>query len=79
MNNQIYDGGPVCPIPHSTLEHEGQTLYLAGWDGMTLRDYFAAKALQGALASDAFRFIGPQEKAETAYQMADAMLAARGV
>jgi hypothetical protein len=44
---------------------------------MTLRDYFAAKAMQGFLAS-----IRPQDKVEVvpalAYAMADAMLSARG-
>ena len=44
--------------------------------GMTLRDYFAAKALQGMLACDATRrtYIG---NAEEAYKWADAMLLAR--
>ena len=48
-------------------------------EGMTLRDYFAAKAMQGWLAS-----YGPDDgapKAETtarmAYEFADAMLRAR--
>jgi hypothetical protein len=38
--------------------------------GMTLRDYFAAKALINAIGS-------PQENAEWAYQVADAMLERR--
>lgn len=43
--------------------------------GMTLRDYFAAKAMQGLLASDVF---APIEKFATqAYAMADAMMEAR--
>jgi hypothetical protein len=47
-------------------------------DGMTLRDWFAGKALQGWLAS-----FGPDAEckpvrvAEFAYEVADAMLAAR--
>ena len=44
--------------------------------GMTLRDYFAAKAMQGWLSTDD----GPQDMpslAEAAYDVADAMLAAR--
>jgi hypothetical protein len=47
--------------------------------GMTLRDYFAAKAMQGLLA----QFQGcangcdPAHHAKWAYEMADAMLSAR--
>ena len=47
--------------------------------GMTLRDYFAAKAMQGLLA----QFQGcangcdPAHHAKWAYEMADAMLKAR--
>ena len=44
--------------------------------GMTLRDYFAAKAMQGFAA-----YIGPSmtfdSRAKTAYEWADAMLKAR--
>ena len=46
--------------------------------GMTLRDYFAAKAMQGLLACDIE--CGPdnvQSIAKSAYIMADAMLKAR--
>ena len=46
--------------------------------GMTLRDYFAAKAMQGMFAADTVESFMPIEiKAAAAYQMADAMLAAR--
>ena len=42
---------------------------------MTLRDYFAAKAMQGLLSSDVY---APVEKfAKQAYVMADEMLKAR--
>ena len=47
------------------------------YTGMTLRDYFAAKAMQGFAA-----YIGPSmtfdSRAKTAYEWADAMLKARG-
>jgi hypothetical protein len=46
--------------------------------GMTLRDYFAAKAMQGLLASDIE--CGPDDVASvvaSAYILADAMLKAR--
>jgi hypothetical protein len=49
-------------------------------EGMTLRDYFAAKAMQGMLAQSQGTALGsPVEAAAAyAYAMADAMLAARG-
>ena len=45
---------------------------------MTLRDYFAAKAMQGYLGSPEWlREVSPQGTAEAAYRVADAMLRAR--
>lgn len=46
--------------------------------GMELRDYFAAKAMQGLLINEYKDFV-MEEFAEMAYAMADAMLKARGV
>jgi hypothetical protein len=47
---------------------------------MSLRDYFAAKAMQGMFAADTAKSIIPiSKKAEIAYEMADAMLKAREV
>lgn len=43
--------------------------------GMTLRDYFAAKAMQGLVANNGSN---PFEIAKAAYVVADAMLKARG-
>ena len=47
--------------------------------GMTLRDYFAAKAMQGLLAQSMGSALqsDPDTGAQYAYRMADAMLAAR--
>ena len=65
-------GGPAFPSTHHN-----------GWGepekGMTLRDYFAAKAMQGCVAgiatrADTFFYA---ECAELSYEMADAMLKAR--
>lgn len=47
-----------------------------GHPGMTLRDYFAAKALQGLLLD--IETMEPKRTAEIAYLYADAMLKARG-
>jgi hypothetical protein len=49
------------------------------WEGMTLRDYFAAKAMQGMLAS-ADSWINKDEVEDFAticYALADGMLKAR--
>ena len=53
-----------------------------GWGepekGMTLRDYFAAKAMQGMMADGQVLRLAPDEQlASVAYEMADAMLKAR--
>jgi hypothetical protein len=47
--------------------------------GMTLRDYFAAKAMQGILTATLTpnTVWSQDEAAETAYKVADAMLKAR--
>ena len=56
-----------------------------GWGepfkGMTLRDYFAAKAMQGFLAYATHKGIyapPDNELASAAFQLADAMMKARG-
>jgi hypothetical protein len=53
-----------------------------GWGepekGMTLRDYFAAKAMQGWLANPKTEYETSYEKlAKVFYEMADAMMKAR--
>ena len=51
----------------------GETM--RGHKGMTLRDYFAAKAMQGLLASN--RDLSWRELGALSYDAADAMLKAR--
>ena len=62
-------------------EKNGDGSHYWGTPGMTLRDYFAAKAMQGiiAAAGDCHGEVDFEDKtvAENAYAMADAMLAAR--
>ena len=49
---------------------------VASWpNDMTLRDYFAAKAMQGMLAAG--EGVPSEKLAKWAYDVADAMLAAR--
>lgn len=101
MSGTINNGGPafptpVCEEPHCEVcesKSAGTGIFFGGTQGMTLRDYFAAKAM-GSLLS----YCGPYEDDETspfafrcgketaptvddvanyAYSMADAMLRAR--
>lgn len=91
----INDGGPAFPV--STRGHDGVSGHgpyghqnsANSWQfpGMTLRDYFAAKAMH-ALSSGDIADLADKDgvdgepvvayMARTAYHMADAMLAARG-
>ena len=74
--SEIKTGGPAYPTPRKITSNAivDQTIHTVG--GMTLRDYFAAHALQGGLAHNrpAADMAG---WAKWAYQVADAMLAAR--
>ncbi|MFG0460917.1 hypothetical protein ACF8GG_16440 [Pseudomonas sp. yb_1] len=66
------NGGPAFPVP-GLQEDES-------FNGMTLRDYFAAKAMHGTLAamdSGERNYTPPETIAKNAYALADAMLAAR--
>ena len=47
-------------------------------EGMTLRDYFAAKAMQSVLAFTNAKFESEDGISQKAYRYADAMLKARG-
>ncbi|MDX3877639.1 hypothetical protein [Achromobacter denitrificans] len=76
----INDGGPAFPRDERHLGH----------NGMTLRDYFAAKALAGLCANPGGPFQACDQSgwrivnctfaqiADEAYGLADSMLAARG-
>jgi hypothetical protein len=49
-------------------------------DGMTLRDYFAAKAMQGVVASSTYTLeVDTNLCSKWAYEMADKMMEARNV
>lgn len=73
-------GGPAFPGPYA--DEQGNIEVLWKQQGMTLRDYFAAKALQSILYADRVHgIIGvnlyEHDRAEDAYRVADAMLKAR--
>ena len=60
----LHTGGPAFPIEKPPFHN-----------GMSLRDYFAAKAMQSFLGGDYDLY--PQEATQKAYEIADAMLEAR--
>ena len=64
MSQPINYVAPVFPTP-AGIQHN---------DGMTLRDYFAAAALQGNLIEPT---VSNDQVAKYAYSLADAMLKAR--
>ena len=65
------NGGPAFPF----VVEDGTGSY-THYTGLTLRDYFAAKALQGMWANGNIRGSG-EELVHWAYAAADAMLAER--
>lgn len=78
MSEQIKDGGPAFPHKLPRQDTSGvEASDFAFFGGMTLRDYFAAKVLQG-FAADTQVTAGREKAAEFAYAWADAMIAARG-
>lgn len=70
MIREKHDGGPAFPTTTPFTD-----------EGMSIRDYFAAAALQGILAAhagpDNLIFPTDKEAARMAYSAADAMLRAR--
>ena len=78
QNDKLPDGGPAMPVDTATHVYYG----------MSLRDYFAAKAMQAAFAGEGAQMVADIDErydgtnwakvvASNAYEMADAMLAAR--
>lgn len=79
--SEIKDGGPAFPVADPMDLEPGTVAEMKRLaSGMTLRDYFAVKAMQ------AFLMVNPVHESETplddyagdAYDTADAMLRARG-
>ena len=75
-------GGPAFPTIgyDSGAAASGIGLSITDDPGMTLRDYFAAKAMRGTMAamdSGERNYTLPETIAKNAYELADAMLAAR--
>lgn len=69
---EIEDGGPAFPT-EVVMTNDG-----IKYDGMTLRDYFAAKAMVGLISSyRGVRAINYEGLASISFEAADAMLEAR--
>lgn len=86
MMDGINTGGPAFPVTVNFSDggegfcgEQNEKGRIVTYSGMTLRDYFAAKAMQGCWAKDGADVQKKDAKitAEWSYQMADAMLAAR--
>lgn len=71
MSEEIKTGGPAFPTENEL--QVGTNAYL--YEGMTLRDYFAAKAMQGFCTQEGYSRMG--EIANDSYELADAMLKER--
>lgn len=89
MSNPINDGGAAFPgiagesgygtSTQNGISANGETIWINHNQGLSMRDYFAAKALQMIVVND---ISGRPENfhrhyAEGAYEWADAMIAAR--
>ena len=70
-------GGPAFPCDLTAYDEE----VVENFQGMTLRDYFAGKAMQGMISAngDSNGYLEYEEEtvAANAYKLADAMLKAR--
>ena len=71
------NGGPAFPgirIKQGDNYNAPAKIY---YGGMTLRDYFAAKAMHASMTADPANEADSDSHARWAYEMADAMLKAR--
>ena len=74
MNEKIKNGGSAFPLMGMDYRN-GQQFQVVHQGGMTLRDYFAAKALQAHITNNLN--LRPEDVAKWAYRYADGMLAER--
>lgn len=66
------NGGPAFPTVEANYHNENMRS-----EGLSIRDYFAAKAMQGMIASYGYLRSEVDVMAESAYDCADAMLKER--
>ena len=73
-----HDSGPAFPVmPPCDMEGASAAGYPYPEAGMSLRDYFAAKVIAGLYVSYGGNPSEPEQMAEDAYAIADAMLQER--
>jgi len=69
------------PTPTFSISDEARVTSIGGEGGMDLRDYFAAKAMQGWLTTYPdnvdYHMVAKTAVAKFAYEVADAMMKAR--
>ena len=78
--NREHTGGPAFPEIELDVGRDKEP-FLWHRSGMTLRDYFAAKAMQGFIQYSATKgiYTPPDDQlAKAAYDIADAMIKQRG-
>lgn len=79
-----FDGGPA--FPQTVLKQSQDRIEEVGCSGMTIRDYFAAKAMNGLLSANITVSLSAREMgitseeliAKFSYKYADAMLKESG-
>ncbi len=73
------DGGAAFPVTGGMVQGPNTDEWVRPQDGMTLRDYFAAAAVTGfgAYVANSEGAVPPERWAKRAYEIADAMIAAR--
>ena len=77
MSNPTHDdGGPAFPGPDD-YSQDGRPLYGPGFQGMTLRDWFAGQAVSALSTAWNSSADTRQQLVAECYEIADAMIAAR--
>jgi hypothetical protein len=75
----IDNGGPAFPHAQRCWDNDAMSWAVHSIGGMTLRDWFAGIALNGCQrpSADGSEYSKAKDIADAAYEIADAMLAAR--
>lgn len=76
--NDKDNGGPAFPMLADIMDADGRPLRVSGvYDGMSLRDYFAAQIIGHLIASPLRQEASTEQDAKYAYVVADELLKAR--
>lgn len=78
MSDKDLPAFPSDYVKHKRMEVGNEVPIVESSSGMTLRDYFAAKSMQGLTANEKGAYdLDYSQRAEWAYKQADAMIEAR--